>query len=388
MTKLTDSVGSGSTQYATAMIGGQLFGLPISRVQDVFMPERLTRVPLAPDDVAGVLNLTVDHLARHGSMQGYADTKARIFMCQQPGDAAVLNADDPLVAAMTTPVGVERFFFSLEKGGERTLHVEGDYICCGQEPIASMEDNPLPGRHNLANVLACLAVMKAAGFPWEGPLEGLRSFKGVEHRIEFVLKLQDVDYYNDSKSTNMDSLRVALQSFSRPVVLIAGGRGKGGDYTELNALVKKHVKHLVLIGEDAPKMEAAFGTLAPATRAGSMRLPNCSHRQHNSLFPGRPSTWGRPFGIRATPGCVRRWRRWAALFAAVYAAVVALGVIIAGWHFISDVIGAILVVGSWAALALAALVEQAASAAESMKSQAAKLSDLVSVFRLSRSQST
>ena len=220
--------------------------------------------------VAGVLNLTVDHLARHGSMPGYADTKARIFMRQQPGDAAVLNADDPLVAAMTTPVGVERFFFSLEKGGERTLHVEGDYICCGQEPIAPMEDNPLPGRHNLANVLACLAVMKAAGFPWEGPLEGLRSFEGVEHRIEFVLKIQDVDYYNDSKSTNMDSLRVALQSFSRPVVLIAGGRGKGGDYTELNALVKKHVKHLVLIGEDAPKMEAAFGTLTPATRSGSM----------------------------------------------------------------------------------------------------------------------
>lgn len=220
--------------------------------------------------VAGVLNLTVDHLARHGSMQGYADTKARIFMRQQPGDAAVLNADDPLVVAMTTPAGVERFFFSLEKGGEKTLHVDGDHICYGQEPIAGVEDNPLPGRHNLANVLACLAVMRAAGFPWEGPLQGLRSFKGVEHRIEFVTKLQDVEYYNDSKSTNMDSLRVALESFSRPIVLIAGGRGKGGDYTELSALVKKHVKHLVLIGEDAAKMEVAFGKLAPATRAASM----------------------------------------------------------------------------------------------------------------------
>lgn len=220
--------------------------------------------------VAAVLNLTVDHLSRHGSMEGYADTKARIFLRQRAGDFAVLNADDPIVAAMTPPPGVEQFRFSLERHGARTLFADSASIYYEDGIIAPLWDNPLPGRHNLANVLAALAVMKAAGFGWEGPLEGLRMFRGVEHRIEPVTTVAGVEYYNDSKSTNMDSLRVALDSFTRPVILIAGGRGKGGDYAELNGCVQDHVKHLVLIGEDALRMESAFGSLVTSTRASSM----------------------------------------------------------------------------------------------------------------------
>jgi UDP-N-acetylmuramoylalanine--D-glutamate ligase len=100
--------------------------------------------------------------------------------------------------------------------------------------------------------------------------EGLRSFHGVEHRIEFVAEAHGVAFYNDSKSTNLDSLRVALKSFGQPVVLIAGGRGKGSDYAELAPLVSERVAHLVTLGEDAPLLEAAYDECAPATRASNM----------------------------------------------------------------------------------------------------------------------
>ncbi len=220
--------------------------------------------------VSAVLNLSPDHLSRHGTLEGYAAAKARIFMRQGEGDAAVLNADDPWTAAMGVPEGVERFLFSLEQRGAKTLYADTNAIYYEDTAVASVADNPLPGSHNLANVLAALAVMKASGFSWEGPLEGMRGFRGVEHRIEPVLHLDGIDYYNDSKSTNIDSLRVALESFSRPVILIAGGRGKGADYTPLKFLIRERVKHLVLIGEDAPKMETAFKGSVPMSRADSM----------------------------------------------------------------------------------------------------------------------
>ncbi|HOC68911.1 MAG: UDP-N-acetylmuramoylalanine--D-glutamate ligase [Candidatus Hydrogenedentes bacterium ADurb.Bin101] len=220
--------------------------------------------------VAAVLNLTPDHLSRHGDMQGYAAAKARIFMRQGVGDAAVVNRDDPRTADMPLPEGVERFGFSLEQPGKKTLYADAEYIYFEHTVVASLSDNPLPGRHNLANVLASLAVMRAAGFPWEGPVAALRAFQGVEHRIELVMRLNGVDFYNDSKSTNIDSLRVALESFSQPVVLIAGGRGKGSDYSVLRPLIQRHVKHLVLIGEDAPKMAAAFAGIVPISHAGTM----------------------------------------------------------------------------------------------------------------------
>ncbi len=220
--------------------------------------------------VSAILNVSTDHLGRHGTMERYAATKARIFMRQGPGDAAVLNKDDPWTKAMKLPAGVKRLEFSLETPGPETLYADDAQIYYEDAAVMSIADIPLPGRHNLANVLAALAVIKAAGFNWEGPVEGLRRFRGVEHRIEPVLCLDGVDYYNDSKSTNLDSLRVALTSFTRPVVLIAGGRGKGGEYSDLRELVQQHVKHLVLLGEDAPKMESAFTGIVPLTRADTM----------------------------------------------------------------------------------------------------------------------
>ncbi len=220
--------------------------------------------------IATVLNLTPDHLARHGSMDGYAAAKARIFAFQDETDKAVINLDDPSVRAMESNVRGTVWHYSLNEKVERGLWLRGDAICLGDLHIADASDTVLPGRHNMQNVLAALTMMYAGGFDWDDVIAGLRTFRGVEHRIEHVVTVGGVSFFNDSKSTNIDSLRVALESFSKPVVLIAGGRGKGADYRPLRDLVQQHVKKMVTIGEDTALLEAAFGDIVPQARATSM----------------------------------------------------------------------------------------------------------------------
>lgn len=220
--------------------------------------------------IAAVLNVTPDHLARHGSMEHYAAAKARLFANQGPEDVCVLNADDAVVSAMGGGVRSAVRRFSLAGRVGDGLWTAGGAIYDGDQRVAETTDTILPGRHNLANVLAALCVMRAGRFDWSQTLEGLRAFRGVEHRIEFVCEREGVTYYNDSKSTNLDSLRVALESFEKPIILIAGGQGKGGDYRVLRDLVRQRVEHLVVLGEDAPPIEAAFGDLVPVARANDM----------------------------------------------------------------------------------------------------------------------
>ncbi|MDQ1256238.1 MAG: UDP-N-acetylmuramoylalanine--D-glutamate ligase [Candidatus Hydrogenedentes bacterium] len=220
--------------------------------------------------IAAVLNVTPDHLARHGTIEAYADVKARIFANQRAGDTAVVNADDSYTARMTAGNGAARWAFSMKGRVEPGLWLDGDDIRMGGEAVARTSDNPLPGRHNVENVLAALSMMRAGGFDWDRTLAGLRAFRGVEHRIEFTASLNGVDYYNDSKATNIESLLAALDSFERPIVLIAGGEGKGSDYRVAREPVRRHVKAMVTIGQDAPLLEEAFGDIVPATRAGDM----------------------------------------------------------------------------------------------------------------------
>jgi UDP-N-acetylmuramoylalanine--D-glutamate ligase len=220
--------------------------------------------------IAAVLNVTPDHLARHGSMERYAAAKARLFANQGPKDVCVLNADDAVVAGMADRVRSEVHRFSLVGRLQDGLWTSEGAIYEGDRRVAEVGDTILPGRHNLANVLAALAMMRAGGFDWSRTLDGLRTFRGVEHRIEFVGACDGVSYYNDSKSTNLDSLRVALESFDTPLILIAGGQGKGGDYRDLRDLVRRHVKQLVLLGEDAPSIDSAYGDLVPVSRVAGM----------------------------------------------------------------------------------------------------------------------
>lgn len=220
--------------------------------------------------IATVLNVTPDHLARHGSIERYAAAKARIFENQKQGDHAVVNLDDTHTKAMATSPDTTVWNYSLDRRVDRGLWLRGEAICLGELHVADVSDTLLPGRHNMQNVLAALTMMYAGGFDWDEVIEGLRSFRGVEHRIEYVLTIDGVDYVNDSKSTNIDSLRVALESFTKPITLIAGGRGKGADYRVLRDLMQKHVSKLITLGEDAPLLEAAFGDIVSHARASSM----------------------------------------------------------------------------------------------------------------------
>jgi UDP-N-acetylmuramoylalanine--D-glutamate ligase len=220
--------------------------------------------------LATVLNLSNDHLARHGTMEHYAAVKARIFMNQTAEDVAIVNLDDPYCKAMGDGLVARVVPFTQASKVDGGMGIEGDRIFWDNEPVADVGDIPLPGRHNRENALAALAMMRAGGFEWAGVLDGLRAFRGVEHRIEFVAEVGGVRYYNDSKSTNLDSLRVALDSFEAPVILLAGGRGKGGDYGELASLVREKVKLLVAYGEDAAAIESAYADVTQVKRAGSL----------------------------------------------------------------------------------------------------------------------
>ncbi|MBI1317774.1 MAG: UDP-N-acetylmuramoyl-L-alanine--D-glutamate ligase [Candidatus Hydrogenedens sp.] len=217
---------------------------------------------------AAVLNLTPDHFGRHTDMTEYARVKAQIFAYQVPGCTAIVNADDAWTTGMAVPAGVRRVTIGLDHDAD--WRVDGGLILHGGDALLAAAELQLPGRHNLYNVLAALALAECAGVKPRHAAQHATRFRGVEHRIEFVLEAGGVKYYNDSKSTNVDSLRVALESFAEPVVLIVGGRGKGSPYEALLPEVQAHVKAAVLIGEDAPALEAAWGGTVETARAESM----------------------------------------------------------------------------------------------------------------------
>ncbi len=239
-----------------------------------------------------VLNVTPDHLARHGTVENYAAAKSRMFENQGAGDVAVVNHDDAFAREMGCG-GPLRLPFSLKERISDGLWIDQGLIRHGDAIIAKTSDTILPGRHNLENVLAALAAMRAGGFDGEKTLEQLRVFRGVEHRIEWVGEWDGVTWYNDSKSTNLDSLRVALESFDRPVVLIAGGEGKGGDYGILRELVAEHVVEVITIGQDAPLIEAAFRDAVPVRRAPDME--DAVLRARAAARPGQ--------AVLLSPGC-------------------------------------------------------------------------------------
>jgi UDP-N-acetylmuramoylalanine--D-glutamate ligase len=209
---------------------------------------------------AAVLNLTPDHLGRHETMEEYALVKSRIFANQGSGDTAVINLDDPYAASMIVPENVERTTFSLYDASANWT-IDHDWILHNLQPFLAVDSIPLPGDHNLYNALAVLALAESTGVNIAPLQTSIQSFKGVEHRIEFVDECGGVRYFNDSKSTNLDSLKVALESFTAPVVLLAGGEGKGSNYQSLNDLVQENVKTVIAYGADAQLIDQAWSGL-------------------------------------------------------------------------------------------------------------------------------
>lgn len=212
--------------------------------------------------VAVVLNIVPDHLDWHGSMPAYVEAKARLLANQGGEDAAVLNRDDPLTRDLAGRCRGRVLFFSTRCGLEEGAFVRNGRIVFRtdgrEEEVAATDCLRLPGEHNLANALAAVAAARAAGISTEAVARGLASFRGVRHRLETAAVADGVRWVNDSKGTNPAAAITALRSFAGPVVLIAGGRSKGGDFTDFAAEAAKKVRLAALLGEAAPEIEAAF----------------------------------------------------------------------------------------------------------------------------------
>jgi UDP-N-acetylmuramoylalanine--D-glutamate ligase len=252
-----------------ALVGGNI-GTPAISLAERARPEtvivleissfQLETIRTFRPKVAVILNVTPDHLDRHRTFEAYVDAKARIFENQQASDFAVLNADDPTCVAMASRTRAQVSWFSRQKEVEEGAWV-GDGIIVfrtagEQREIMQVSEIPLKGAHNLENVLAAVCAGALMGCAPDKIRQAVRDFKAVEHRLEFVATIRGVDYYNDSKATNVDATMKALESFPANIHLILGGKDKGSDYTVLNDLLRQRVKRVYTIGVAAAKIES------------------------------------------------------------------------------------------------------------------------------------
>jgi len=228
-------------------------------------------------NVAICLNVTPNHLDRYDSFTDYAAAKHRIFMNQTSDDVAILNADDEITASWASGLKANVSLFSVKRELDEGLFLRGRELVCrsnGKEKVLTTRDEIfLRGLHNVENVLASLAAGLACGASPESMRKSIADFKGVEHRIEFVTKIDGVSFYNDSKATSVDATLKALEALSEgdgKVVLILGGRGKNAPYSPLIPLIESSVRALVLIGEDANNINEQLNGYAEIERATSM----------------------------------------------------------------------------------------------------------------------
>jgi UDP-N-acetylmuramoylalanine--D-glutamate ligase len=238
--------------------------------------------------IAVVLNITPDHLDRHGTLANYVNAKARIFENQRPDDYSILNADDPITVGLSDRTRAQVFWFSRKKELEKGAFVRRAHIVFrdgkSEREIMPLSEIPLKGTHNLENVLAGVSIGALVGCQAAQIRDAVRTFKAVEHRLEFVAKIAGVDYYNDSKATNVDATIKALESFPANIHLILGGKDKGSDYTVLNELLRERVKRVYTIGAAAAKIESHIEGAAEIVHAET--LQNAIHRASESAEAG------------------------------------------------------------------------------------------------------
>jgi UDP-N-acetylmuramoylalanine--D-glutamate ligase len=259
-------------------IGTPLISLVESTTESTFTVAEVSSFQLETieafrPDIALLLNLTPDHLDRHHSLAEYARAKLRIFENQRERDTAILNADDPEVA-QRVPIKPGVYWFSRQKHVSAGAYVRDGQIIvrdhADEEIIMRRDEIPLRGDHNVENVLAASIATWLAGAEPAAIAEGIRTFPGVEHRIEFVGEVRGVKFYNDSKATNVDATLKAIAAFDSPLLIIMGGRGKGSPYTPLREPLQAHTRAAFLIGEAAEKIAAELDGAVPLVRAETL----------------------------------------------------------------------------------------------------------------------
>jgi UDP-N-acetylmuramoylalanine--D-glutamate ligase len=224
-------------------------------------------------NISVFLNLTPDHLDRHHTFEAYGAAKARIFENQTEADSAVLNADDP-ATTLHAPLKPQIYWFSRKQRVAQGAFVRENEILFrhngDEDAVMKLKDIPLAGAHNVENVLAAVAVARLAGATPAAIAKGVRSFAGVEHRLEFVAEIKGVRYYNDSKATNVDATLKALEAFPGRILVILGGKDKGSDYTMLQKPLREKAVLGLLIGAAAEKIEQQIAGSVALEGAGTI----------------------------------------------------------------------------------------------------------------------
>ena len=279
-----------------ALVGGNIGTPAISLVQQATEDTiavlevssfQLETIETFRPHIAVVLNVTPDHLDRHHSFTAYSDAKARIFENQSASDFAVLNADDPTCVAMAARTRAQVFWFSRKKEVSQGAYAQNGRVLfrdsAGQREIMLVSEIPLKGSHNIENVLAAVCVGVLSNVEPRRISKAVREFRAVEHRLEHVASINGVEYYNDSKATNVDATIKALESFPANIHLILGGKDKGSDYSVLNDLLRERVKRVYTIGAAAAKIESQ---IKGAEIVHAETLENAIRRAADSAQPG------------------------------------------------------------------------------------------------------
>ncbi|MEW5871370.1 MAG: UDP-N-acetylmuramoyl-L-alanine--D-glutamate ligase [Chloroflexota bacterium] len=267
--------GGSEAGYRKVWVGGNI-GAPLIAVVDEMQPDDLAVMELSSfqleimnlsPQVAAVLNVTPNHLDRHGTMAAYLAAKAQIIAHQSPSDVVVLGRDDPGAWSLAKEAHGRLMSFGLSElaADQEGVFLRGREIILREGKFGSAELQvlvrdaiALRGEHNLLNVMAACAIAAAAGLPVEATRAGVQGFAGVKHRLEFVRTWHGVDWYNDSIASAPERVMADIRSFDEPLVLLAGGRDKNLPWDELAALVRQRVDHLVVFGEAAELIVSAL----------------------------------------------------------------------------------------------------------------------------------
>ncbi|WP_254059417.1 UDP-N-acetylmuramoyl-L-alanine--D-glutamate ligase [Granulicella sp. L46] len=268
------------------LVGGNI-GRPVTAMVEESTPEswsvlevssfQLETVETFKPRIALVLNITPDHLDRHGTFEAYAALKARITEFQTAEDFLILNGEDKETQLIAAKTMAQVYWFSGRRPMKRGAFVHGESILfvpregAKPEPVMPVAEISLAGAHNVENVLAAVCAARLAGVESETIRAAVREFKAVEHRLEFVREVGDVRYYNDSKATNVDATMKAVEAFAGGIHLILGGKDKGSDYRVLEPFLRERVKTVITIGSAAEKIERQLDGVVKIERAETLQ---------------------------------------------------------------------------------------------------------------------
>lgn len=254
---------AGENTYVVGNIGVAAISKALETKPEDFMIMEVSSFQLESTEefrprAAAILNLTPDHLNRHKTMAGYLAAKLKIFSQQKEEDFAIINYDDAICREAAKALRAKKIYFSRKQQLEEGVCLQDGWIVIrlNDEDIRLMptEDIRIPGNHNIENALAATALAYIMGIKPDVIADTLRSFKGVEHRAEFVSNIAGVSYINDSKATNPDAAIKALEAVKAPILLLAGGMDKGNDFTEFIEAFDGKVKEMIVYGETADKL--------------------------------------------------------------------------------------------------------------------------------------